>query len=175
MYLPESKYSKPKYTRGDELLKVDGTFYTGWYFSSYSGKFFTGKSPDNNTKPLFPANTEEQVDLRTGETPGKFSSDIIIPTEKDYQEGFFTRYFVQDKRNKAIIEVNFASRAKMLKLPYTKVQEVKWILKGPAEDIKHGPYIFFGAASQNKENIAQAEESIKGLTLFIKSYSEFVK
>ena len=40
MYIPLSKYSEPKYTRGNELEKKDGTFYKGWYFTDLAGSFF---------------------------------------------------------------------------------------------------------------------------------------
>jgi hypothetical protein len=48
MYLPKSKYSKPIYTRGDELTVMStGKPYVGWYFEIYNGKVYKGKDPDS--------------------------------------------------------------------------------------------------------------------------------
>ena len=175
MFLPSQKYSKPKYSRGDEFTLADGTSYVGWYFESYTGKIFTGKTPSRSSKQLTPLSNISQYDIAIGENKDNlFVTDLIIPTEQDYKVGFFIRYFVQDKRNLNIIEVSEKNKTKVLQLPYVRYKDVKWILKGPAEDIKHGPYIHFGAINQNKEAVKAAEKSIKGLTSYIKYYNQFV-
>ena len=102
MYIPLSKYSEPKYTRGNELEKKDGTFYIGWYFTDLAGNYFAGKNPSNNTLSLSVANNE-----LTDEVPNKeFTGEYIQPTEADHDNGFFIRYFLQDKRSKKITKVS---------------------------------------------------------------------
>ena len=50
MYIPKNKIKTNLYTRGEEYQNiVTGIPYTGYYWSMYTGKFFTGKNPD--TKP----------------------------------------------------------------------------------------------------------------------------
>lgn len=175
MYLPESKYSKPKYTRGDEFRLPDGKMYTGWYFDSYSGRSFTGKSPDEKSVQIISVAGTHGEELEQPDDTFIFTSEIILPTEQNYSEGKFTRFIIQDKRNKAIIEVGATKAKKALKFNYLTVNELSWVLEGPADDVKHGPYIFFGAGSQNKINVEELEKKVPGLKNFIKSYAEFVK
>ena len=171
MYLPESKYSKPKYTPGEEFTLPNGTTYRGWYFIAYTGEIFTGKTPGNNNKALTPFPT-----LATDEgNSNRFVSEVIKPTENDYTEGKFIRYFLQDKRNKSIVEVSKGKFETMKQLRYLDSHQITWQLEGPAEDTKYGPYIYFGAASKNKETVENADKTISGLKNFIKSYAEFVK
>lgn len=176
MYLPAQKYSKPNYTRGNEFVLSDGTVYTGWYFISYSGSTFTGKSPSRNSKQLTPISNSNQYDIKLGENiENIFVTELVFPTEQDYKNGYFNRYFVQDRRNLNIIEVGTKNKTKVLQLPFVRYQTVKWVLTGPAEDTKHGPYISFGAANQNKQLVLEAEKTIVGLSSFIKSYKQFVR
>ena len=175
MYLPLQKYSKTAYTRGNEFTLSDGTIYTGWYFISYTGNTFTGKSPSRTSKQLTALSTEEQFDIKEGENiQNIFITELVLPTEQDYTEGFFTRHFFQDRRNLRIIEVSSKSKNKILQLPFARYQGVKWILKGPAEDTKHGPYIHFGAINQNRQAVKEAENTIIGLSSYIKYYNQFV-
>ena len=43
-----------------------------------------------------------------------------------------------------------------------------------APDGEKGPYIYFGAKTQNKETVEKAEKQIKGLSQFIFNYGQFV-
>lgn len=171
MYLPKSKYNKPKYTRGDELTLESGKSYTGWYFSTYKGEYYTGKEPSDNSDKLI---LQNDSDSHTSTIPG-FQTQLNIPTEKDYSKGFFTRYFVQDKRTKKMIEVGKEKYDKLSSLSYVKTVLVDWNLTSPAQDVKKGPYIYFGSASKNKEAIIEAEKTIPQLSSMIKNYAEFVK
>ena len=171
MYIPKSKYKPAKYTNGDKFTQPDGTFYTGWYVETFRGDFLSGKAPTKNSLKL----TEESNVEGNYLDSYSFSNDIIIPTEKNYRDGFFYRYYVQDKRSRAIIEATQNKYNYFLRQRYTQEVEVKWILQGPAENINKGLYIYFGAASKNEEAIKEAELTIKGLSSLIKSYSEFVK
>lgn len=171
MYIPKSKYTSPKYTNGNTFTKPDGTYYTGWYVETFRGEYLSGKVPSKDSIQLI---NEGEVEVSIP-TTFNFSTDIIIPTQQDYKAGFFYRYYVQDRRNRAIIEVTQVKYKYFLKQNYTQEVKVKWLLEGPAENINKGLYIYFGAASKNEEAIKEAESTIKGLSSIIKSYSEFVK
>tara|TARA_A100000172_G_scaffold78022_1_gene63080 strand:+ start:103 stop:471 length:369 start_codon:yes stop_codon:yes gene_type:complete len=101
MYIPISKYSKAKYSRGNDFTKSDGTFYVGWYFTDIAGNFFAGKKPSNTSFSLTLANSELTAPIPKME----FTGEYIQPTEADYDNGYFIRFFLQDKRSKKIIEV----------------------------------------------------------------------
>lgn len=170
MYIPKSKYKPAKYTNGDRFTTPDGKFYTGWYVETFRGDFLSGKIPNASSKLLEDNTVGEEL------TPTyKFTNDIIIPTEKEYKDGFFYRYYIQDKRSRAIIEAGKDKYKYFLKQRYTQEVKVKWVLEGPAENVNKGLYIYFGAASKNEQAIKEAESTIKGLSSVIKSYSEFVK
>lgn len=170
MYIPKSKYRPPKYTQGNQFTLPDGLYYTGWYIETFKGEFLTGKTPTQSSM-LLTNNIVSDED-----TPEfRFTNDIIIPTEKDYSNGYMYRYFVQDKRTRAIIEATLAKYKYYTKQRYTQQIRVKWELTGPAENKNIGLYIFFGAASRNEEAIKQGETTIQGLSTIIKSYSEFVR
>jgi hypothetical protein len=50
MYIPKNRLITNLYTRGNELVyKDDKALYTGYYYKTYDGKYFTGKTP--NEKP----------------------------------------------------------------------------------------------------------------------------
>ena len=169
MYLPKSKYSKPLYTRGDEYLLSNNTFYTGWYFTTYKGEAYTGKVPSRSSRKLL---KENRSDLFNQE---KFSSDFILPTPDDMEQGFMIRYYIQDKRNKSIIEVKKERYNMFIKQSHLTGVQIRWDLSKPSDDVKKGAYIYFGSASKNKETVLLAEETVVGLSSAIKSYSEFVK
>ena len=83
-------------------------------------------------------------------------------------------YFIQDRRNKKIIEVNIENYQRFLSKKFTKGIEIEWILSGPVENINKGPYIYFGAASKNKETVLKAESTIKSLSKVVNNYGQFV-
>ena len=173
MYLPESKYSDPKFTNGNKYTLKNGDIYTGWYFIAFTGKAYSGKKPSENSRRLF--EMDPHSDLFVGSYLPKFISEYNFPTEKDYEEGVFKRYFVQDRRDKNIIEVKKETYQIYVIQSFVDTVVIDWQLNGPAEDINHGPYIYFGAANQNRQIVKEAEKAIKGLTSFIKYYNQFVK
>lgn len=170
MYLPKSKYSSPKYTRGNEFILESGKAYTGWYFKTYKGEAFTGKIP-SKTSDILISIDDDDSNVQTL----RFKDDIIRPTQSDYDQGYITRYFVQDKRNKVIVEVNKKNYLEFGKLSYTTTYSLDWNLTSPAEDVKKGPYIYFGSANKNRELSLKAEETMPGFIDKIKSFSKFVK
>ena len=169
MYLPKSKY-KVKYTAGRELINPDGSNYTGAFIETYKGEVFSGSSLSSKSKRL----TDLRVSNEFTNKPLRFKNDIISPTELDYKKGTFSRYFIQDRRNKKIIEVNVENYQRFLSKKFTKGIEIEWILSGPVENINKGPYIYFGAASKNKEKVLEAENTIKSLSKVVNNYGQFV-
>ena len=171
MYLPKSKYKKPEYTRGVRFVQPDGTFYTGWYVETYQGKFLSGKVPSDSSLKL----EDNQLSNESEFIEKKFVSDIIIPTENDYKNGYIIRNFVQDKRNKNIIEVNQVNYSYYLKFRHVTCKQIKWDLTLPSENVTKGLYVYYGSASKNEQTVLEAEKEITKLSNYIKSYSQFVR
>ena len=171
MYLPKSKYKGPKFSQGDVFVDENGEAYVGYYFETYDKKFFTGKQPSKNSKPI--SKFAENTGSRGSEI--KFTNDIIKPTEKDYEQEYFNRYFLEDKRNKNIIEVKKSKYLNFKRKGYINSTLVKWNLTTPVENLKRGSYIYFGSAAKNKESVINAEKNINKLSSIIKDYGKFVK
>ncbi len=169
MYLPKSKYIT-KYSTGDEFLKPDGSYYIGPYVETYKGNFYEGKEFTSNSKKLIDTRSLNEFNQNVA----SFTNSNITPTEKDYEKGIFIRYIVQDKRNNEIVEVTKEKYINLSKQNYTRSVTIEWILSQPLEDINKGPYIYFGARSQNKESVDEAEKVIKGISQFIFNYGQFV-
>ena len=66
MYIPKNKISTNLYSRNDDLVyKSDQKKYTGYYYKTYTGQYFTGKNPDDGVN-------DELV--------------RVVPTETDYNQ-----------------------------------------------------------------------------------------
>ena len=163
MYIPLSKYTEPKYTRGLELLKPDGTYYVGWYFTDLKGNIFTGKKPSKNNRKLAQGN----IEITSSRAKFTFTKDSIRPTERDYKNGFFIRYFLQDKRSKKIIEVKKEKFNELRKIDYIISLQLEWLLTNPIENIKKGPYIYFGSLARNKGLDAVSCQNINSYVMFL--------
>ena len=66
MYIPKNKISTNLYSRNDDLVyKSNQKKYTGYYYKTYTGQYFTGKNPDDGVN-------DELV--------------RVVPTETDYNQ-----------------------------------------------------------------------------------------
>ncbi len=169
MNIPKSQYRKAKYSQGDEFVdaKTKKPF-NGWYFQRYDDQFFSGKKPSDTQKRLLPL-----AELRTKEVA--FRNEDIEPTEVQRENGYFYRYFVQDKRNKKIIEVGIDKYNYFVSKTYLIGVKVKWTLKGPAENKITEGYKYIGAKEKNKEAVRVFKNNIKELPEHIKNYAQFVE
>jgi hypothetical protein len=120
MYYPSSQIVTGSYTNGGELtLEGSPTNYTGYYYQTSDGRYFSNKNPnDKPTNELFPVNKRSNSTSSMFEQPitrnnnyylikGIYSvlpypenyapsppkQIIPLPTEEDYQLGEFKRYF----------------------------------------------------------------------------------
>jgi len=168
MALPRSKYSDPKHTPGKEFL-LSGKDYVGWYVVTYQDKYFTGKLLDSSSKQLVPVQQQSPPRLDV------FIAQPVTPTEDDRIAGIWNRYFIQNRKTKAIIEVSKQRYQAFDRKGNFSRAELKWKLKGPADNVNKGPYTYFGAEHINRVNTQALENTIPGISSFIKDYSEFVE
>ena len=177
MYLPKGKYSKPKYTKDGTFTGMDGKPYTGYFFTDLAGNAYAGTKPGKDVKPLLGDEEGFGEIVKEPNIPtsfNKFTSEHIMPTEKDYENGFFKRCFLQDTRNTKIIEVKEKKYKYLLRLNHIVGVKINWILEQPVENIEKGPYIYFGSKARNKETV-QEQKIIKDLDQYIINYGEFIK
>jgi hypothetical protein len=136
MYFPPSQIKSNQYTSGNEFVIVSSQKnYIGYYFAVGTGRFYTGKNPNNppneeitpyidnkNTGDAedgrdgsygdanlytLPSDYTRNTSLELGNAPPSNPIQISpIPTKKDYQIGEFQRYFVKKANDTKYIEIN---------------------------------------------------------------------
>ena len=133
MYYPKSQIIENKTANPGEFIDPrTGKEYTGAYFETSAGEFYTGKNPQDYPNRQIIPNSNDSLTRNTQDTeirpesyyvvddvyyyaknrdtnlksprPPKFSQPH--PTEKDYQIGEFQRYFCKKTNENKIIEVN---------------------------------------------------------------------
>ena len=183
MYLPKSKYTKAKSTKGSEFI-VKGTtdYYSGMYFETYKKQFFAGTAPTDNGVELEKVSNHGDrnamlLALGTGllgTAVAGFFKKKLTKSEKD--NGVVKRYFVQDMNNSKIAETDKVTYVQIkLNVPNRNFIEVDWIIKGPVEDKMFGNYPFEGAESKNRKTIQALEKSMVGVSAFITDYKYLVE
>jgi hypothetical protein len=133
MYYPKSQIKTNLYTNGDEFVYLSNNQpYTGYYFKTSTGQYFTGKTPDDrpnleitfnlaSTEDIIPTNQSDysvliNTDL-SNVTPYnnlvKSPSILIsptynapVPTQQDYQIGEFRRYFCKKGNEILYLEID---------------------------------------------------------------------
>ena len=137
MYFPPSQIKSNQYTSGNEFVYLSSQKnYIGYYFIVGTGKFYTGKNPNdppNNEITPFVRNTniedveegrsgaynkdanfytlprayKKNTNLNLGSNPPANPIQInIILTKEDYQVGEIQRYFVKKENDIKYIEIN---------------------------------------------------------------------
>lgn len=73
MYYPKSQIKTNLYTYGGDFELSTGKFYSGFYWSTSNGKFFTGKNPnDGISEELFPLTPPEVTS-----SPGVYLENVL--------------------------------------------------------------------------------------------------
>jgi hypothetical protein len=179
-YVPKGKYKKAKHTSGGEFITtLDNQPYTGYYIEIYGGQYRAGKAPedkgadltkivDNAVKAVAPA-----LGVLAGLAAGLFGRKL---TKRETDSGVAKRYFLQNKVNNKIQEVDEPTyNAAKKELPNRVFAQVDWIVKGPAEDKMFGQYKYEGAESRNKKTIQDLEKQVPGISTFITDYKYLVQ
>ena len=96
------------------------------------------------------------------------------PTEEDYIQGSFRRYFLQDVRNSEIKEITSETYKNIADKGYYRRTKLEWNLLGPSEDEIVNGYSYPGAVARNRDVVLQAEEAIPGITEFLSDLKQFV-
>jgi len=96
------------------------------------------------------------------------------PTEDDYIQGSFRRYFLQDVRNAEIKEITSETYKSIADKGYYRRTKLEWNIVGPSEDEIVNGYSYPGAIARNRDVVLQAEEAIPGMTEFLSDLKQFV-
>jgi len=176
MYLPKSKYKGPfTASDGDKKVLVLDTkeVYKGQYFITYKDELYEGRFPKEAGRRLI----FEKVLLQQQEDEKKSSmpkAAVIKPTEKDYENKKFKRFFSRDKRSGKILEVDLKEYKNIKKYPSFTGVELDWWIEGPAEDTYYNGYLYEGAITRNTKTLDKAELTCKGIKDYLFLLDEFV-
>lgn len=178
-YLPEGSYRKARSTNGREFIElVSKTPYKGFYIEDSRGNFYGGKTPQEDGPDLLRVVNNGDLLRKAGlgllGLVGGFF--LAKPTKSQRDSGVLQRYFLQDKNNKKITEVDKETYLQAQKeLANTNFAQADWIIKGPAENKMFGKYPYEGAESKNKKTIQALESQMKGISTFITDYKYLVE
>jgi len=207
LYTPSFIKRENQYTPGEEyminrthVIKDDpdsiGKEYIGYYNITSEGPY-TGKRYTNASKHLFKirytdtASSQIYIDLYKGSgyiSDLDFSDPVskyVTPTDKDKTRGYFMRYFIQQRNDKAarIKEVDKKQHDQLvdqsggLNPTFYKSLALRWKITGPKNDIlKNGLIFKSGVEDTNLRTIELKSRTLIGLDSILKhqllAYSE---
>ncbi|CAB4124683.1 hypothetical protein UFOVP54_20 [uncultured Caudovirales phage] len=175
-YIPKSKYKKPKSTDGNKFVEVvSRKRYKGFYIETYKGKFYGGKTPEENgpeLEKILQINFAIPLGL-LGLLAGFFKKK---PTQSEIEKGVTKRNFIQDKNNNKILETDPDTYAQAKEtLTNSTFAEIDWVIGGPAEDVLFGKYPYEGAESKNRKTIEALNRTMPGISTFVTDYKYLVE
>jgi len=154
MYYPKSQIKTNLYTNGDEFVFLDNKQpYTGYYFKTSTGQYFTGKTSDDlpNIEIIFnSALTRENIPTNQSNYSVLINTDLAdnsiynslinptsiqispsyiapSPTQQDYQTGEFRRYFCKKGNEILYLEIDKTTFDKLI----VKDPQYVWSLYEP--------------------------------------------
>ena len=180
-YYPKNKIKTNLQTSGNEyeiaesnsdLLSpdLDGNYttpnssYVGFYYKLATGGAYTGKFPgDGKNQLLIKSILSEPTTPPQSQTPS--TTLPLYPTDKDYENGMFTRYFSK-KRNEYLFkeltksEYDALNKTSNIEFTLYKPFSIKWMLIGFQQDILQ--YNFYSVKStERKEDVLGLSEYLK--------------
>ncbi len=188
-YTPGTKKDKStelgRSTNGFKYMLKNGTNYIGRYHL-YEDLPYTGASHDSNSVELLSFTNKRDIilynQLNNIEKHTNPISYIPTPTEKDYDNMFFIRYFVKKRNEDKIIEVDskqyktLTVKNKGLLDAYYAGMELEWKIKGPQNDVyRNNILIEHGIEDTNKKTINMKTKDFPGLDKLFNNYLEFAR
>lgn len=201
MYYPPNKIKPNQYTRGGEYALVqNGSNYIGYYFTTFDGKAFTGKTigdtsnaeliiSSQTTSPsqdysllsnpfytqILQGNNDDIQNLPKYSMPRPYTP---IPTDSDYQRRFFTRYFMRRVNGSNISEIssetfNDLSQGEKYNSALYVTTSLSWSISGQLETTTENGIITRGVRQVNMETVQQTNLIFIGINQYLTDYAEF--
>ena len=183
-YLPKSKVNIKEASQGEFILKKNKKPFKGKYLELSNGKYHAGTNTINLGEELIKA-VEESSNNQMGSSFDVKKYNILIPkkkkflkntkplpfnknipTEEDYQRGYYRRYFVRRiNQPKGYIEINFNTVKKLQeKVDYDynlyEAGSIIWALKN-------------GTRKTNSNNLRSLEQTFPYISNFFPILNEF--
>jgi len=184
MYYPLSQIKTNLYTNGGEYaILSSGKNYNGYYFKISTGKYYTGKTPqDLPNEELVPIISPSSLSL-FNEAPTKIQLNVDVeevknvsyidlsrtnlnqvsylpyyspqlPTQQDYQNGVFRRYFCKKTNEIIYTEIDLDQYKNLI----SKNSQILWQL--------YEPFNISWQLTGDKQQTAQVNKNIVELTSF---------
>jgi len=163
-YIPKNKIQTGLYTNGGEYaFASNNQNYSGPYYKTYDGKFYSGNGPNDTT-------TKELILISQNDTGNPdFPSvpyDPLLPTPQDYKNGFFTRYFNIRRNQPLFTEISkdtydkYQQRDSQVLWKLYRVFSLKWELTGDINKVAQ--------TNKNVTELVERKEKALGLGLYLK-------
>lgn len=182
IYYPDGQIQRGLYTNGREWMTEDGVEYVGDYHTYTTGEVFTLASYIVGlSKKLIP-----YLDLNINAINKKFEYDSLtsspveklnfinykksVPTETDYTNGFYNRFFLKRHFQKIITEVDSDSFEQASEVFYVKVS-FPWKLTGIVNDSAREK----GVYDTNRRLVLLAERDMEGIRNYVTNYIEYAR
>lgn len=182
MYYPKSQIIENLFTNGKEY-KIQSTNkeYKGYYFQVSNNQKFTGKNPDNKPNNLL-VEISEKSNYGDTVTPTKSAywspsykflqkqrgnilstapqpptQTVPQPTQQDYSNGLFNRYFLYHTSNKSTIETNlttytqYKSKSPGVQIDIFTPVQITWSLIGNEKEVSKSNYNSVRLTEQNQQ------------------------
>lgn len=185
-YYPPSKIIPNLSTSGGELVDQKGKPYTGKYYLTFDGKYFSGAYPElGKNEPLRRAQIvdvetidprgevsieydvvrgNESVSVAVNKTKGVPTSYYPQPVESDYRKGYVTRYFTKKvNENGFVTEISQEEYNKIVNgqvLDYDismyQVTKILWKLTGPLKSQRKSQYNIIPGIIDTNKRLTEA-------------------
>ena len=181
-YIPKSKLNVLDTPGGEFISKLSGESYGGKYIELSSGKYYAGSDPLNlneelikpTISPLLTSNRNSLIYSNLKPKKAKFLGNIKsiyptknTPTEKDYDRGYYTRYFVKkvnEPEGYMEVSINIFNSIKQQKKEYDfhlyEIGSLTWNLKN-------------GTRKSNFINLQILERTFKFVSIIFPVLNEF--
>ena len=201
MYYPPNKIKPNQYTSGNEYVLLENkSNYVGYYFTTFDGKVFTGKTiGDTFNLELTSISEISSTSQDYGFVGDRFYSQIlkgdddeiqqlpqysipkpsiVSPSPNDYSRGFFIRYFMKRVNGSTISEINretFNDLSQGIKYNSALyvTTSLSWSISGQLETTTENGIITRGVRQVNMETVQQTNLIFIGINQYLTDYAEF--
>lgn len=181
LYYPEYQIQKDKFTRGGELMDINGNEYVGYYHLYSTGEIFSQSQYDEKKSiKLFPLRKDietpyKKLQISKNSYQSFLRSDLNLvkykqppyqitkPTKQDFSIGYYQRFFAVKRNDMDVIfEIskneynNYGNVGGINNFLYI-VDTIRWVLVGPEIDLKtdFGSTVSYGVVSSNLRTLDQ--------------------
>lgn len=204
MYIPPNKIDpRVYYTNGGEYYYASNlTNYVGYYRKDTNGRAYAGKELTVNSPQLTPSiivrsSPPPNINLGSGLSTTYLSisrntkqsliessnpiPDSLPPTQQEYDQTFYTRYFLEYllSSKSIIVEVNKGTYFNYVNSnlrKYFNNVELLWKISGPLYDVKeNGILIKGGVIDSNLRSIDQAQKTMPSIRDYLTDLTLYYK